>query len=537
MEQEDNNIHNTNTKNNYVKYAMLLMVVAACGLYAYANAVKPIVYRRKKVTYYRYFHHDDYNAAPQKVNVNVNDYKHGGVLRDEKERYLPQHTYACVQDFIKYYVNLFVANRGSQLNDNNIRDEIFMMAKNSANEFARYYNTQHGSDMVARARTVRQCVIEYLLTFNAFTTANYTKKANEKMTFRSCLLHALYEHKTNLYIPLTVDLAMLHLVRAAYVDAKGTKGNLEEISHDYIASALAQIAYDPCIEQAIHLRSAQQKITFLNKMELSNYTMNIMMEHIIFNAQTHKVHEYTGHVAIINLLSYTNYITTLLIASIKDNSALDAVTYISKIKRLGASVQIVNIFDTFADLARNAKRAQTEADRERILKRLHEYCVGRALLTHKHTEIITTLLQDMKQLSQLDKHIITQLIMHNINVKLSTTAHNMLCRIWQLERDLLHEYVSCYKLDKLASRNSKNLYEYTRAVFYTTFSDMSEQAQQQLETLKSYNIPQNLRAILEALDADNRTKLYNTKKEHKDAFAQGFSAAHMHLVLTLIGAK
>ena len=531
MEYEDNNIKNKSNIGAYIKITFsILIMLLAFSLYAYTHPAQPQVYV-KRTTYYSHFSPRDYHkySAPRKARANVSDYRHGKILRDEKERNLQQYKCTRVQNFVKYYVNLFSTSVTHDNDDVSARKTLLAMAKRSVNSCACYYSAQQNDSMLQSVCAVRQCVIEYLLTFNAFTLARYMQTTQNKK-LRTCLLHALYEHKVSAYIPLTVDLAMLHLVRAAHIDTRGTQNNLEEVAYDYISSALAQIAYSPCIEQVVHLRSAQQKSTFVNKMELSNYTMNLIIENILFgNMRAYKVREYMGHIAIVNLLSYTNYITTLLVSSLKDNNKINAKQYIDGIKRMGNKIHIVNVFNMFNNLSQRAQNAQAAIEHENLLKQLHEHCVGRALLTQKHTEIIVTLLQSMQQLHFVDKNTITQLIMHRVNVPLSIDARNILCRIWQLESDLYNEYISHYKLNMLTIHNDK-LYTYTRGALYTQFSDIGKQEQQKLEALQLYNIPQNLQSILEALDVDNRTEMYSTKVQNKDTFAKSFSAAFTHLM-------
>ena len=502
-------------------------------------------------------------------------YMSNGVLKDAKEQYLNdehmlEHSgHEYMREFVQYYIDVFYnAQTKAHMTSKDakeIRESMLTLAKFSVDEFAMYNmkmqeDTEQNEDVMLPVNTVRQIIAGCTLRFEAMHDhVAWLQQQGIKLTTESLAnvqQHAksvLAKYKQSPEVLLSFDLAMLYLVRAAYIDELPGDPKYEKVqqrAYDYVLSALTQVINAPCNLLVSNLRASQQKQTCLHKFALHSYTIGVMINMLL------KPHDINvarinndmvmrlGNISMLSLLSGTNY-TFDLFTSLALEGRKDAQEYINNLIISGQQLTDDGVYNALhSHSSKVMSRDLTSEEKVRASHELQAAALGKALAkanNNKYTEKAVAVLNGFMSLSAEELKTARNNI-NDMTVAQTAKVQAVLNEAWKFEHDILQAYIECYNLDPEQIHENDKFCEEINTMFCRQLQSfnaddlkISEQilTAQKLVLSADYNDKRyKAGKILELFDADNKKgKVYST--DHNEVVKYALVTQNSQIMLQL----
>ena len=371
------------------------------------------------------------------------------ILQDSKEKFLKSaHTSydsdKYVQAFVKHYVDAFktyVHKHNVNLHNielQEVRDIVLQLAEDNCNLFADV-NTQNSKyNYLQDVNSVRSVIVNFLCRHSclAITLKKYKSHINKGATTVSNVINA---HLADPRTTLGLDVAMFNLVYAAYIE---NENYVAQVAYTYTTSTLTQIAYSPSCTKTPHMRTLDQKGTFLNKLVLLNSMIDVVFEAISEQKPKEYVYEqiytYLGRVENMQLLSNTNYIAQFLLQAAMHKNIQQPLMYVKGLIAQGKQYSAAQMYAQHVHpsvVIGNALSLDTEG---KIVQQMQ-----------KVLEDITKL--DTKELQLLHKFV------QEPTITLDNTLQSVMHSLWQLEHRIFMAYITHNNIPFITHKTTKAL--------------------------------------------------------------------------------
>ena len=247
-----------------------------------------------------------------------------GVLKDETEQ-----SYECdeiaTQEMIdinflaQYYVKLVTLDSQQDYESTQqLRERMWALATQAFDNFvdieiAAAYTY---SMSLERAAKTRKTIAQYLQRFYTLVSYRYENHNDTKAQFdATSLSESITVYANSPFIVLSVDLMFANFAYIASIEYKYDIRRTEKATADYITSALAHIAYIPCSQNILNLRSIHQKTTCLNKLAITNAACGVLFDYALRKGDSeHAVsllETYVGHLLVLTHMCLANHVAAL----------------------------------------------------------------------------------------------------------------------------------------------------------------------------------------------------------------------------------
>ena len=347
--------------------------------------------------------------------------------------------------FIKHYVSMFNTHKQEWKTAPQKRDAMLTIAKTSCAVFKEGRSARLRNDDVGAACRVRDALAKYMCRFILLT--RLADPDGE---------HDISDITDNPYkILLCIDLVMINLVRKAHEDS--SQDEYVNTAREYISSAVARMVYTPIDLKDTLKRSVHQKNTFYQKLAFNAHALGVAIdissapgneERVISNV--YKLYVYAGHMTVLNVLGYSNYMAKLLLKAKKHEKGIE--DYITYIIRLGEQIDAGNVYKYIQDKLDKVANSQPEAQAQ-ILISISEEVVGLVLshrdLKHERKKMVRVF-EEVKSLDTQDLRSFTVALNEdNSAIETNAIVSKALKQVWALEAEIYAQYVSSHGIDTL----------------------------------------------------------------------------------------
>ena len=390
---------------------------------------------------------------------------------DSDSMYRDEHVY----DIARYYVYLaYEESKHDYADIQAFRNRMYMLATQAFNEFVMYEKTGHNTSMrggyIEAAHKSRMVVVKYMNRHRLIVLASLRRENNDELTKIAKAHDMQLTLREQLYKPsitLCVDLFFANVAYIALVEHQDCDDAYHTLSiqatADYISSALARVAYAPCAQDKIHLRSAHKRMSCLNKLAIYNAAYGLILEQSLTSVNkariAQRLDQYAGHVQVLTHLCRTNGIAMVLAYHVL--AGMTPEHYMNKLLHSSHDDHLTTR-EKFSNLQHKLETCVDKNQSNTTTLMLCEQAISAALQIETDG-IYNTMLQLFKLMQSSQKSELSMLLLNILNNTVVTDANSTTTSILKhanrIEHNLCKSYITHYNLFADALNDNKVVYD------------------------------------------------------------------------------